>query len=132
MIPSPSTLVKIQTMGGKVCLRCKGKTLLGVVDKLLKTILTITACKLHQILKKTRWIQEMLTRQQSNNLEAASLQSIYHFSFICQTFEKVQFVMPIKIAYSNGNLNCNTYLQYIHSPKSHFFYIKLTPLSTGQ
>ena len=32
LIPSPS--VKIQIMGGKVCLRCKGKTLLGVVNKL--------------------------------------------------------------------------------------------------
>ena len=29
--------VKIQIMGGKVCLRCKGKTLLGVVNKLLRT-----------------------------------------------------------------------------------------------
>ena len=35
-IPSPSPSVKIQIMGGKVCLRCKGKTLLGVVNKLLK------------------------------------------------------------------------------------------------
>ena len=33
-IPSPS--VKIQIMGGKVCLRSKGKTLLGIVNKLLK------------------------------------------------------------------------------------------------
>ena len=36
-IPSPSQSVKIQIMGGKVCLRCKGKTLLGVVKELLKT-----------------------------------------------------------------------------------------------
>ena len=36
-IPSPSASVKIQIVGGKVCLRCKGKTLLGVVNKLLKT-----------------------------------------------------------------------------------------------
>ena len=36
-IPSPSTSVKIQIMGGKVCLRCKGKTLLGGANKLLKT-----------------------------------------------------------------------------------------------
>ena len=35
--PSPSPSVKIQIMGGKVCLRCKGKTLLDVVHKLLKT-----------------------------------------------------------------------------------------------
>ena len=34
LIPSPS--VKIQIIGGKVFLRCKGKTLLGVVNKLLK------------------------------------------------------------------------------------------------
>ena len=35
-ISSPSPSVKNQIMGGKVCLRCKGKTLLGVVNKLLK------------------------------------------------------------------------------------------------
>ena len=36
-IPSPSPSVKIQIMGGKVCLRCKGKTLLYIVNQLLKT-----------------------------------------------------------------------------------------------
>ena len=36
-IPSPSPLAKIQIMGEKVCLRCKGKALLGIVNKLLKT-----------------------------------------------------------------------------------------------
>jgi len=30
LIPSPSSSVKIQIMGVKVCLRCKGKILLGV------------------------------------------------------------------------------------------------------
>ena len=30
-IPSPSPSLKIQIMGGKVCLRRKGKTLLGIV-----------------------------------------------------------------------------------------------------
>ena len=35
-IPSPSPSVKIQIMVGKVCLRFKGKTLLGLVNKLLK------------------------------------------------------------------------------------------------
>ena len=42
-IPSPSPSVKIQIMGGKVFLRCKGKTLLlGVVNKLFvfKNLLT--------------------------------------------------------------------------------------------
>ena len=37
LIPSPSPSSKIQIVGGKVCLRCEGKTLLGVVKKLLKT-----------------------------------------------------------------------------------------------
>ena len=41
LIPSPS--VKIQIMGGKVCLRCKGKTLLGGVNKLLKTKSLLTS-----------------------------------------------------------------------------------------
>ena len=42
LIPSPSPSVKIQIMGGKVCLRYKGKTLLGDVNKLFvfKSLLT--------------------------------------------------------------------------------------------
>ena len=43
LIPSPLPSVKIQIMGGKVCLRCKGKTLLGVVNKLLKTKSLLTS-----------------------------------------------------------------------------------------
>ena len=42
-IPSPSPSVKIHMMGGKVCLRCKGKTLLDVVNKLLKTKSLLTS-----------------------------------------------------------------------------------------
>ena len=42
-IPSPSPSVKIQIMFGKVCLRCKGKTLLGIVNKLLKTKSLLTS-----------------------------------------------------------------------------------------
>ena len=37
LIPSPLPSVRIQIMGGKGCLRCKGKTLLGIVNTLLKT-----------------------------------------------------------------------------------------------
>ena len=40
-IPSPS--VKIQIMGGKVCLRYEGKPLLGIVNKLLKTKSLLTS-----------------------------------------------------------------------------------------
>ena len=42
-IPSPSHSVKIQIMGGKVCLGCKGKTLLGIVNKCLKTKSLLTS-----------------------------------------------------------------------------------------
>ena len=42
-IPSPSPLVKSQIMCGKVWLRCKGKTLLGVVNKFLKTKSLLTS-----------------------------------------------------------------------------------------
>ena len=42
-IPSPSSSVKIQIMSGKVCLRCEGKTLLGIVNKLLKTKSLLTS-----------------------------------------------------------------------------------------
>ena len=42
-IPSPSPSVKIQIMGGKVCLRCRGKTLLGVVNELLKAKSLLTS-----------------------------------------------------------------------------------------
>jgi hypothetical protein len=37
------SLVKIQIMGRKVCLRCKGKTLLGIVNKLWKTKSLLTS-----------------------------------------------------------------------------------------
>jgi hypothetical protein len=40
-IPSPS--MEIEMLGGNVCLRCKGKTLLGVVNKLLKTKRLLTS-----------------------------------------------------------------------------------------
>jgi len=43
LIPSPSPSVKIQIIGRKVCLRCKGKTLLGIVQKLLKTKSLLTS-----------------------------------------------------------------------------------------
>ena len=39
----PSSSVNIQIMGGKVCLRCKGKTLLGFFNKLLYTKSLLTS-----------------------------------------------------------------------------------------
>ena len=42
-IPSPSPLVKIQILAGKVCLKCKGKTLLGIAKKLSKTKSLLTS-----------------------------------------------------------------------------------------
>ena len=42
-IPSPSPSAKIQIMGGKVFLRCKGKSLLVIFNKLLKTKSLLTS-----------------------------------------------------------------------------------------
>ena len=42
-IPPPSPSVKIQIMRGKSCLRCKGKTLLVIVNKHLKTKSLLTS-----------------------------------------------------------------------------------------
>ena len=43
LIPSPSPSVKIQILDGIVCLRCEGKTLLGNVNKHLKTKSLLTS-----------------------------------------------------------------------------------------
>ena len=50
-IPSPSPSGKIQIMGGKVCLRCKGKILLGVF--VFKSLLTSPCNVLPLHLKQT-------------------------------------------------------------------------------
>jgi hypothetical protein len=42
-ISSPSSSVKIQIIGWKVCWRCKGKTLLSLANKLLKTKSLLTS-----------------------------------------------------------------------------------------
>ena len=53
-IQSPSPLVKVQIMGGKICLKCKCKTLLSVVNKLLKkSLLTAPSNVLPLYLKQT-------------------------------------------------------------------------------
>ena len=54
-IPSPSPSVKIKIMGVKVCLRCKGKTFLGVINKLFvfKSLLTMPSNVLLLHLKHT-------------------------------------------------------------------------------
>ena len=53
LIPSPAPSVKIQIMGGKVGLRCKGKTLLGDDNKLCwtKSLLTTPSNVLPYYLK---------------------------------------------------------------------------------
>ena len=42
-IPPPSPSVKMRIMSGKVCSRCKGKTLLGIVNKLFVFISLLTS-----------------------------------------------------------------------------------------
>ena len=54
-IPSPWSSVKIQIMSGKVGFRCEGKTLLGIINKLLKvkSFLTMPSNILPLHLKQT-------------------------------------------------------------------------------
>ena len=59
LIPSPSPSVKIQIMCGKVCLKCKGKTLLGVANTLFvfKCFLTSPS----NVLPSWNWISKAVT-----------------------------------------------------------------------
>ena len=43
LISSPSPSIKVHIMGAKICLRCKGKILFGVVYKILKTKSLLTS-----------------------------------------------------------------------------------------
>ena len=54
-IPSPTPSVRIQIMSGKVFLRCKGKTLMGIVNKLFvfKSLLTMSSNVLPYYLEQT-------------------------------------------------------------------------------
>ena len=45
LIPSPSPSVKVQIMVGKVCLRRKSKTLMGIVNKLFVSKSLLTTAK---------------------------------------------------------------------------------------
>ena len=68
-IPSPSPSVKIQIMGGKVCLRCKGKALLGDVNKLFKTKSLLTSpinamfCLINSSKFSCQWFEFLLKVQ---------------------------------------------------------------------
>ena len=57
LIPSPSPSMKIQIMDGKVYSRCTGKTLLGLVNKLLKTksLLTSPSTQCFALLPQVNW-----------------------------------------------------------------------------
>jgi hypothetical protein len=49
LIQSPSSSVKSQFMGKKVCLRCKGKTLLGIENKKFVDVSQQCFALLHQV-----------------------------------------------------------------------------------
>ena len=64
--PSSSPSVKIQIMSGRVCLRCKGKTLLGIVNKLLNTKSLLISPS--NVLPYYKCIEMFLKRFQPQNL----------------------------------------------------------------
>ena len=80
MIPSPSPSVKIQIMGWKVCLRCKGKTLLGVVNKRLKIKILLTIpCNVLPLLPKPRPHFEFSLKMKVMGLNAGYLLKSFLF-----------------------------------------------------
>ena len=87
-IQSPSPLVKVQIMGGKICLKCKCKTLLSVVNKLLKkSLLTAPSNVLPLYLKQTFspiiWI---FTEGEGDEMECRLSSKVFftllHFHFL--------------------------------------------------
>ena len=72
MVPSPSPSVKIQIMDGKVCLRYKGKTLLEVVSKLLKTksLLTSPSNVLPALLPQVNFPTNTFTEGECDGIES--------------------------------------------------------------
>ena len=56
--------MKIQIMGGKTCLRCYGETLLGFVNKLLKTMFCLYV---EQTFQSIIWI---LTKSEGDGIES--------------------------------------------------------------
>ena len=85
-IPSPSPLVKIQIIGRKIWLMCKGKTLLGVVNILLETkrLLTTPGNVLLLHLKQTFlpiiWI---FTEIEGDEMESRLYSSIFFILMKC-------------------------------------------------
>ena len=92
LILSPSPSVKIQIIAGKVCLRCKGKTLLGDINKLFvfKSLLTTPSNVLPLHLKQTfppliwiftegDWIKSRLPFKIFSTLFEQSKKSHSHF-----------------------------------------------------
>ena len=69
--------VKIQIIGGKICLRCKCETLLGVVNKLLKTkSLLMTPCNVLPVMSQANFPDHNLNSSQKKK----STLCVYLFS----------------------------------------------------
>ena len=81
----PSSSVKIQIMGRKICLRCKGKTLMGIVNKLFvfKSSLTATSNVLPLCLKLSRPYFEFSLKMMGSN-PSYLLKSFLLYKFDCR------------------------------------------------
>ena len=94
LIPSPSPSMKIHNMGGKVCLRCKGKTLLGIVNKhfIFKSLMTKPSNINLNFQWRWRWWDQIqaifLNIFYFIILFNACFQEIFHFHFVAKMFHK--------------------------------------------
>ena len=93
-IPSPSPSVKIQIMGGKVCLRCKGKTLLGDVKKLF-------------VFKKVNFLANSLNFQTTMNGRKnwiyQQILKVFEISFSSQVISNLVLIRFGNILFAGNN-----------------------------
>ena len=98
-IPSPSPSVEIQIIDGKICLRCKGKTLLGDVNKLFvcfQSLLTTPSNVLPLHLKQTFPPIQIWIFTEGDGIEFRlpfKIFSTHHLTYIKWFWTKAMFPM---------------------------------------
>ena len=136
MISSSSPWVKIQIMVGKICLRCKDKTLLGFVNKLLKTksLLTMPSpsnvlpLHLKQTILPIIWI---FTQGEGDQIQAIFLNLFYFNEHkTIYGWEKIVIVATgVHARWISIGINCNSgikcslihfFWNYIQNMGNHF------------
>ena len=118
--------MKIQNVGGKVCLRCRGKTLLGIVNKLFvfKSLLTTSSNVLPLQLKQTFlpiiWI---FTESEGDGIKSRLSSQVF-------------FTLPVRFTgtmmYLLWNISINLLIKQVRSFKIRRFKSSKNSLKTNE